>query len=97
VDLTFSEAGISSQSMHLELTHPASWKPISLPTAVNLVSPYGTYRIEFSSKGNTIVCDRTAKFASYKPLDPQEYPKLKEFLGAVAKADDVQLVFFTGK
>jgi tetratricopeptide (TPR) repeat protein len=95
VDFTESFLSGSTQSQHAELSLPEGWKPINLPPPVTLHSPYGTYSIEFSRDGRTIAVDRHAVFSLSRQIPVAEYGAVKEFLNAVAKADAVQLVFFT--
>jgi hypothetical protein len=94
-DLTRTDYGIDTQTLTGTLTVPARWRPISLPAPVEISSPFGTYRLRFLGKGNTISFERTAVFKFYRPIDANEFPAVKEFLGKVGKADAVQLVFFT--
>ncbi len=95
LDFSQSSLGASTQSQHAELLVPEGWKPVNLPASVNLNSPYGTYSINFSRNGRTIVCDRKAVYFFNRQIPVGDYGSVKEYLNAIAKADAVQLVFFT--
>ena len=95
VDMYRADYDICSFETKGELTIPKHWKPISLPQTVSLSSPWGTYHFEFRQKGATVSYVRTAvfNFNAVVPLDA--YERLKTFLNTIAKADAVQLLFYT--
>jgi len=95
LDFSMSFLSANTQSQRADLTFPEGWKPINLPDPVTLNSPYGSYSLTFSRQGRTISCDRHAVFSLNRQLPVAAYGAVKEFLNAVAKADAVQLVFFT--
>jgi len=95
LDVSYSNFGIGTQKIRYELTLPAGWKPINLPEKVSLSSVYGAYDLSFRQTGSTIVCERNARFSTYRQIETGEYEAFTKFMNGISKADAVQLVFFT--
>jgi len=95
IDLYRTDYDISRQETNGDINFPQGWKPISLPQAVTLTSPFGSYSIRFSQKGNTIAYQRKAVFNFNIQIPPGDYAQLRGFLNTISKADAVQLLFFT--
>jgi Tfp pilus assembly protein PilF len=95
IDMSRAWYDISSTELTGTITYPPPWKPIILPENVSVVSPYGSYRMEFKRNANTIFYHRTATFALDKQLSVSEHARLKIFLNSVSKSDVIQLLFFT--
>ncbi len=95
VDMYHADYDICSMETKGELIFPKKWRPIILPEKISLNSAWGEYRFEFSQKGNTIRYVRSARFNFNKTVPVDDYERLKSFLNSIAKADAVQLLFFT--
>jgi tetratricopeptide (TPR) repeat protein len=95
VDMYGADYDICTYETVGELRFPNHWKPISLPRKVSLNSPWGAYLFEFRQKGATISYQRTATFNFNAVVPLGDYDRLKAFLTAIAKADAVQLLFYT--
>jgi len=68
---------------------------ISLPDNVSADSPFGSYRLEFKRKGNTLHFKRTAVMNFNAMIPAAEHEHLKAFLNKVSKADAIQVLFYT--
>ncbi|MBD3393140.1 MAG: DUF3857 domain-containing protein [Chitinivibrionales bacterium] len=77
------------------VTVPEGWRPITLPPAVELSAEYGDYELRFERKGTTVSYERRATFTFRDPIPAEESGRLREFLSKIAKADNVQLMFYT--
>jgi tetratricopeptide (TPR) repeat protein len=95
IDMYFAWYDISSCELSGELTYPATWRPISLPDNVSADSPFGSYRLEFKRKGNTLHFKRTAVMNFNAMIPAAEHERLKTFLNKVSKADAIQVLFYT--
>ncbi|HUI93233.1 MAG TPA: DUF3857 domain-containing protein [Chitinivibrionales bacterium] len=95
IDMYWAWYDISSCELSGELTYPAAWRPISLPDNVSADSPFGSYRLEFKRKGNTLYYKRTAVMNFTTVIPAGGHEQLKAFLNKVSKADAIQLLFYT--
>jgi hypothetical protein len=95
VEMCRVDYDVCSLDINGEVSFPKKWKPISLPEAISLKSPWGAYSLTFERKGNRIVYFRTAVFHFNSLIKTEEYEQFKTFLNSISKADAVQLLFYT--
>jgi tetratricopeptide (TPR) repeat protein len=95
IDMSRAWYDISLCELSGVLTYPASWRPISLPDNVSAESPFGSYRIEFKRKANSIYYKRILSMNFNALVPASDHEKLKAFCNTVSKADEVQILFFT--
>lgn len=93
VDLHSSPYCIGSFALTGNLTFPAKWKLLSLPSPVKLKTKYGEYELTFKLKGNTLAYARKGVFNFADTVPGPEVEKARAFLNKIVQADDVQLVF----
>jgi hypothetical protein len=95
VDMGHSWYDVGTYRTEGELALPAGWKPITVPAKVNLSSAYGAYALEFSWKNGVMTFCREALFNFRGPIAVSRCGEVKKFMSAVAKADNIQLMFYT--
>jgi hypothetical protein len=74
---------------------PEAWRPITIPSEQKYFSDYGEYSLSFSFRRDTMSFVRRAKFNFPNLIKAGECAKLRDFLSKIARADNVQLMFFT--
>ena len=75
----------------VELELPPSVKVDELPNRVVLKTPFGDYENTFEDKGSLVVSHRVFRL-DRAVVPAEQYPRLRQFLAAVASADRAALV-----
>ncbi len=95
IDMGLSWFDVGSFVIEGEIAVPKGWRPITLPPAVRLSNEYGTYELSFRREKSRVLYRRTADFRFAAPIRAADSAQLREFLSSIAKADNVQLMFYT--
>lgn len=78
-----------------ELKIPKGWRLINTPKPSVYSAKYGKYEMKINQKKDAIRYSRKAVFDFREPISAVESGELRIFLSKIAKADNVQLMFYT--
>lgn len=95
VDMAHTWFGIGSFRMQGTLTVPKGWRLISVPPPVRLHGSWGSYELVLHQRGREISYSRRALFNFTDPVEPEKYGQLRNLLSEIARADNLQLMFYT--
>ena len=95
IDMNQAWFDIGSYSTEMTVNFPANWRPVTLPEPVSITTENGRYELTVHREGNSIHLTRYASFNFRTPLPAKENKPLRAFLSEIARADNIQLMFFT--
>lgn len=75
----------------IEINIPEGFKVERIPHDVNLVFPFGSYRVRYSREDSIIKYERYYQFNTFE-ISPEEYPSFKEFIEQIALEDAKEIV-----
>jgi hypothetical protein len=78
------------------ITFPAAFKMENLPEVQPIRTEYSLYKLQHSSKGNTVTVNRDFAMAGIA-FKPNEYEDLRKFFGGVSNGDSQPLVLTASK
>lgn len=80
----------------VQITYPATFQMENLAEIQPLRTDYSIYKVQHSSKGNTVTINRDFAMAGIG-FQQKEYPELRKFYAAVSAGDSEPLVLTTAK
>ncbi len=75
----------------IEINIPEGFKVERIPNNVNLVFPFGSYRVKYSREDSIIKYERYYQFNTFE-ISQEEYPSFKEFIEQIALEDAKEIV-----
>jgi len=75
----------------IEINIPEGFKVERVPNEVDLVFPFGSYRIKYSMEDNIIKYERYYQFNTFE-ISQKEYPSFKEFIERIAQEDAKEII-----
>jgi len=75
----------------IEITIPEGYVAERIPDDVDLILPFGSYRVKYLVEDNTIRYERYYKFNTFE-ISKDDYPSFKKFIEQIAKEDAQEIV-----
>ncbi|GAH65507.1 unnamed protein product, partial [marine sediment metagenome] len=75
----------------IEITIPEGYKVERIPDDINLVLPFGSYRVKYSVEKDIIKYERYYKFNTFE-ISKEEYSSFKEFIERIAQEDTQEII-----
>ncbi len=75
----------------IEITIPEGYKVERIPDDIDLVLPFGSYRVKYSIEEDLIKYERYYKFNTFE-ISKEEYSSFKEFIERIAQEDAQEII-----